>query len=442
MPKPKTDNLYRYLREAGNHPLLTRQEEKDLAKQIEEKGNKILWAVFTHDQNFLVNYLSKQDPKDNEDKGKIAKKEKIAEKVQRLLVLPEPEENKFYARLEKLREIISFVGVYREVGEKYFKKIKDQEEQLLYYSPSEEQQQRYGTEDIKIDEVQDQRKQLEELISAWKKHRDVLVQHNLRMVISPAKERAARSGLEILDCVNEGNKGLYRSVDGFDYRRENKFCTYATLWVKQSIDRYVTDNRRNIRLPIPFQAKISAIKKIEKGLRIRLGRENFTDEEIAVESLRLKVIMKAKKSKKKDKGPKPIQVIAEPTVEEIAAEAKKVRSVRTSFHEVDSNVSLESTVGDNAEPIKNIIPDRYSLNPEAELDRSERSKIITAALPSLSKIEQNIISRRFGIGYDREYTLAEIGDTYGLSRERIRQLEVQALEKLRCKSEIREIRTG
>ena len=152
--------------------------------------------------------------------------------------------------------------------------------------------------------------------------------------------------------------------------------------------------------------------------------------------------MKAKKSKKKDKGPKPIQVIAEPTVEEIAAEAKKVRSVRTSFHEVDSNVSLESTVGDNAEPIKNIIPDRYSLNPEAELDRSERSKIITAALPSLSKIEQNIISRRFGIGYDREYTLAEIGDTYGLSRERIRQLEVQALEKLRCKSEIREIRTG
>ena len=407
------DSLAKYLQEIGKYAVLNRDEEINLAKQIEEKGNKIIWAVFNHDPAFIAHYFVEQLPKkEKEKKEAIATffTKGITEKIS---------EEEFYARLESLRQIIPFVSTYKTVAETYLRKL-SQEEENLRCGPISDDPLLDPMEELCIQKIGQKRQHLDELISAWEKPRDVLATHNLRFVIHVAKKYAGRSNLSILDCIQEGNQGLYRGVDGFDYRAGKKFSTYCSYWIRQSIQRSIGNTSRNIRIPIHIQAKMWAIWKAEKMLKNKLGRENVTDQEIAIELLRVAAEKKTKKKAKKSASA------------EIAAEAITVEETRLSYYETDAQTSLEDLNVDET--------DKITADPESKLYHAELSEIVGTVISSLSTMEQDIICRRFGIGYEREYTLHEISKSYHLSRERIRKLEVRALERLRKRPEIKKMR--
>ncbi len=420
MPETKgKDIIDMYFKETVPYGRLTGEQTISLMQSIEEKGNKILWNIFRYDPAFIITYFSKQDPKGNQGK------EQVTQLVQDVFVKQNrpPVEENFYAGLEVLREMISFVGVYRHISEQYSQNFDQQEEQILYGS-LEERKSSYKRKDHLIKQLQEQRETLEELVSAWQKPRDVMAKHNLRLVIGIAKRLAAMSSVKLLDCVQEGNDGLYRAIDGFDYRKGYQFSTYASHWIRQSIQRYIANNRRTIRAPVHVQESMHKISRIERFLRNKLQKETFTSEEIAAQLLQ----EEAEKSKGNRSKSRKL------TQKEIAAKALEIEMLRGSFSEIESTYSLEAVLGgENEFTGKDLLADTNALTSEEKINYGERAVQLQAALSTLTPKEQRIIRRRFGIGYDKEHTLSEISIDYGLSRERIRQLEAQILQKLRKK---------
>jgi|SRR3989344_1019113 len=423
-PAAALDSLDMYLQEAGNYCLLERQEEIGLAKQIEEKGNKILMAVFSYDPDFLINHLAGKLPQ---------KKVKKIQAVHDLFAEAVKDEDDFSARIESVREMIPFVSAYRTVAESYSQKLNQDEEQTVYGSILEGQSSLLMEDELAA-KVSERRNHLEELISAWSEPRDTMVKHNLRFVIHLAKKYASQ-GMGLLDCIQEGNQGLYRGVDGFDYRRGVKFSTYASDWVRQAIQRMIDNNGRTIRVPVYNLTKMRAIDRAEKVLRGKLGRGDFTDQEIAAQLLWVKAERKAETERKKKKL-QDIQ-IKEPTAKEIAAEAVKVAEVSQMIYETDAQNSLDDTVGEYAGSRMNMVPDTDAASPEEETYQSILAERMEKALGKLSPRYRYIIQARFNLGSNAEPTLTEIAQKYRLSRERIRQIEQKGLRRLERDPDLR-----
>ena len=247
---------------------------------------------------------------------------------------------------------------------------------------------------LSLDEFNLEVKSLKQVERRVKFAKSQLVEANLRLVISIAKKYTNR-GLQFLDLIQEGNIGLMKAVDKFEYRRGYKFSTYATWWIRQSITRAIADQARTIRIPVHMIETINKLSRISRAKVQELGREPTADE----------------------------------LSEDLGMPLYKVRKVLKIAKEP---ISLDTPIGDDEDSqLKDFIADEHIRDPGEATVSSNMGERTREALKTLTKREENVLRLRFGIDSIKDHTLEEVGQDFDVTRERIRQIEAKALRKLR-----------
>jgi RNA polymerase primary sigma factor len=257
---------------------------------------------------------------------------------------------------------------------------------------------------VSAEEIKDAVKHLDQADEKVKRGKAELVEANLRLVVSIAKKYTNR-GLQFLDLIQEGNIGLMKAVDKFEYRRGYKFSTYATWWIRQAITRAIADQARTIRIPVHMIETINKLIRTSRHLVQKLGREPMP-EEIA-ERMDMPL----------DKVRKILKIAREP-------------------------ISLETPIGEEEDShLGDFIEDKKAVSPLEAAIRYDLQRQINSALETLTPREEKVLRKRFGIGEATDHTLEEVGQDFEVTRERIRQIEAKALRKLRHPSRSKKLRS-
>jgi RNA polymerase primary sigma factor len=438
------DPIKIYFREMGKISLLSQQDEIDLARQM-ERGKKIQLRALLKTRLAIKDIISLRDlaeteperflrffdeTEDFEDDAARKKVKSLKQTLDRFYRLSEQFSSlkptarnafargrliiKMYRILEELHlspeKMATTISRLREILQA-LNELEDKKEELQLTVRKARGKQ--ATESIKQKikkynleekvyrleaglEAKELRRVLRDVSRGEKiqKHAENrLIEANLRLVVSIAKNYVNR-GLSLSDLIQEGNLGLMRAVQKFDYHRGFKFSTYATWWIKQSITRAIADQARTIRIPVHMVETINRLKKIHQELVQKTGRE--------------------------------------PTVQEIAEAVRMpVQKVTKILQDSQELLSLDSPIGDDEESfLRDFVRDIYTPSPADIVIRANLKEQITRALNTLTEREATVIKMRFGIGDGQEHTLEEIGQKLKVTRERVRQIETKALRKL------------
>jgi len=346
-----------YFRSFGEHALLTREQEVALAKKVDEGTRHIREALR---EGIKILTRSKRTP--------------------------------------VISETVSTLQLVRQLSGLSATALDNAERALLAVIKPASRDMKAALSTTKalktiLGQVQTARRTLEE-------GKDELVRCNLRLVVDVAKHYTGR-GLTLLDLVQEGNIGLMKAAERYQYRKGFKFSTYATWWIRQGITRALADQSRTIRIPVHQTEASNRILRVTRRLGQQYGRPAKLEEIAHVLRMRPERLHET------------VQAFQEP-------------------------VALENPIGDGDTQFGDMIPDQQSVPPDAHVHRTEMTQQLDRILGSLTPREQTVIRLRFGIGYDEACTLEQVGQSLSVTRERIRQIEAKALKKLKT-PEIKEL---
>ena len=289
------------------------------------------------------------------------------------------------AKEQTAKDISAKTGHQFSIANRYFEKIEMKRKRISTM---------IELTTLSLDDFNLEVKSLKQVERRVKSAKSQLVEANLRLVISIAKKYTNR-GLQFLDLIQEGNIGLMKAVDKFEYRRGYKFSTYATWWIRQSITRAIADQARTIRIPVHMIETINKLSRISRAKVQELGREPTADE----------------------------------LSEDLGMPLYKVRKVLKIAKEP---ISLDTPIGDDEDSqLKDFIADEHIRDPGEATVSSNMGERTREALKTLTKREENVLRLRFGIDSIKDHTLEEVGQDFDVTRERIRQIEAKALRKLR-----------
>jgi RNA polymerase primary sigma factor len=412
------DSITLYFKEVANHPLLTREEEVALGRAIELAERDIIKACLLYPTQVVkfYNLLVKHSQEKTLDKlfkdcEELAKKE---QELETWLELLKKELNDLYHLLttegkqskkdieviiERILDLIYKVRPTKILLDElsceirdFAKKYKSLHNQDIMSKFSMKAKDFFG---ISVEEVLASAELIENRFQEIKKAKEQFAKSNLRLIISIARKYAPRGAL-LADLIQEGNLGLLKAIEKFDYRRGFKFSTYATWWIRQSITKYLAENTRTIRIPVHI---IETIYKISKIVSTKFYQEYGRD----------------------------------PTIEDLAnITGMSIERLTQIFRYVKQPLSLETNIHhDEDTTLLEFIEDENSTRPDEYTFNNELSEKIKILLSTLSSREEKVIRLRFGIGEKEAYTLEEVGQKFGVSKERIRQIESMALRKLK-----------
>ncbi|MFZ3136089.1 MAG: sigma-70 family RNA polymerase sigma factor [Thermodesulfovibrionales bacterium] len=387
----KTEDIVQaYFHSLGNISILKRNEEVELAKSLEE-GKEIIKGIVTA----LPLYKKIEASLDGKNKEDLNNEEedKTHESLEMSLKVLDDLMIKIEVADRKVAKYGTLKGLKKLIHEKKRKDINPLQLTAIAKEVQNEYKRVESEVGIKIDELKDKWDRISRARTLVSEAKDELITRNLRLVINIAKHYMGR-GLGLLDLIQEGNIGLMRAIDKFDYKKGFKFSTYATWWIRQGTTRALIDQTKTIRLPVHMMEFYNKVTKASRELMSQSGREP-SKEEIA---------------------------------ERLGVPTKKVEDI---FRSVKDPISLQTPVGDEGTAIEDFISDKDSPTPYFDTERNNITKHILRVLKTLKPREAEIVRMRFGIGCEKDCTLEEIGNHFSITRERVRQIEVKALRKLK-----------